>query len=221
MQYDYKTKFWCCQKKILRPRTSLIISSEFSFCGKFSSSCRFRVLSFYLGFLLFFFFALSWKPYSTKGNSRPKRLWEDNQLRIIGQQIRDQVISHCPENGDLISFIELKEVGKKKQPSRTCLTGPRILTILFGWVQFWRGQWLQFACTQGKHLELLTAFVITVTFGWILNLWGQTEVRGKLCCRLISDSILRLFYFTPRSLVDVTPWTRRPKKNYTKEDSNR
>ena len=44
------------------------------------------------------------------------------------------------------------------------------------------------------------------------KLVGSGRGQGELCCRLISDSILRLFYFTPRCLVDVTPWTRRPKK---------
>ena len=33
--------------------------------------------------------------------------------------------------------------------------------------------------------------------------------EGKLCCRLLSDSILRLFYFTPRCLAGVTPWIKR------------
>ncbi len=33
---------------------------------------------------------------------------------------------------------------------------------------------------------------------------GKLRSRAKLYCRLISDSILRLFYFTPRCLVDVT-----------------
>ena len=52
----------------------------------------------------------------------------------------------------------------------------------------------------------------------------QTEGHGqreKLCCRLISDFIIRLFYFTPRWLVGVTPCPPPKKKNYTKEDSNR
>ena len=47
------------------------------------------------------------------------------------------------------------------------------------------------------------------------------RLRTKLCCRLISDSIMRLFYFTPRWLVGVTPRTKRPKKNYSTEDINR
>ena len=54
----------------------------------------------------------------------------------------------------------------------------------------------------------------------LMKVWVLGRSRAKLCCRLISDSILGLFYFTPR-LVVVTPWTRRPKKNYTKEVSNK
>ena len=46
-----------------------------------------------------------------------------------------------------------------------------------------------------------------------------TEGQGqwaKLCCRLISDSIIRLFYFTPRCLVGVTPCTRKAQKELYK-----
>ena len=38
---------------------------------------------------------------------------------------------------------------------------------------------------------------------------GQWE---KLCCRLISDSIIRLFYFTQRWLVGVMPCPRKAQK---------
>ena len=41
---------------------------------------------------------------------------------------------------------------------------------------------------------------------------GFQRSRGKLCRRLICDSILRLFHFTPRCLVDVTPRTRKAQK---------
>ena len=47
-------------------------------------------------------------------------------------------------------------------------------------------------------------------------LWGSVRSRSKLCCRLISDSIMRLFYFTPRWLVGVTPWTRKAQKELYK-----
>ena len=40
----------------------------------------------------------------------------------------------------------------------------------------------------------------------------KQKVKGKLCGHLISDSILRLFYFTPNCLVSITPWTRRAQK---------
>ena len=42
--------------------------------------------------------------------------------------------------------------------------------------------------------------------------WSKAKVRGKLCYRFLSDSILRLFYFYPICLVDVTPRTRKAKK---------
>ena len=38
-----------------------------------------------------------------------------------------------------------------------------------------------------------------------LELMGPGFDQGNLCYRFLSDSILRLFYFTPRCLVDVTP----------------
>ena len=46
-----------------------------------------------------------------------------------------------------------------------------------------------------------------------------TESQGqwaKLCCLLISDSIIRLFYFTPRWLVGVTPCPRKSQKELYK-----
>ena len=82
----------------------------------------------------------------------------------------------------------------------------------------WTWEWWQWRCTP-LSLEL-QSWSLTIRYRFCV-MGGWTEVKGKLCCHLISDSILRLFYFTPHSLVDVTPWTRRPKKNYTKEDSNR
>ena len=36
--------------------------------------------------------------------------------------------------------------------------------------------------------------------------------QGKLCYRFLSDFIPRLFYFTPRCFVDVTPRTRKAHK---------
>ena len=74
-----------------------------------------------------------------------------------------------------------------------------------------------FFCTQSSILTIFQQ--ISLSHKW--DYGGRLRSRVKLCCHLISDSILRLFYFTPCCLVDVTPWTRRPKKNYTKEDSNR
>ena len=52
---------------------------------------------------------------------------------------------------------------------------------------------------------------------------GSEEGSGQavLPFFFLFDSILRLFYFYPTYLVDVTPWARKPKKNYSKEDSNR
>ena len=47
----------------------------------------------------------------------------------------------------------------------------------------------------------------------IVILWGfDWRSRAKLCCRLISDSVIRLFYFTPRWLVGVTLCPRKSKK---------
>ena len=50
-----------------------------------------------------------------------------------------------------------------------------------------------------------------VTFSKLnYNIGGQAEVRTSCVTGFLYDSILRLFYFNPRCLVDVTPWTRRP-----------
>ena len=49
---------------------------------------------------------------------------------------------------------------------------------------------------------------------------GVRQWSEQAVLPFLSDSILRLFYFTPCCHVDVNPWTRKPQKNYTKEDSN-
>ena len=46
-----------------------------------------------------------------------------------------------------------------------------------------------------------------------LLLWGQAEVKGKLCYRFFYLIPFRGYsIFTPLCLVDVTPWTRKAQK---------
>ena len=62
------------------------------------------------------------------------------------------------------------------------------------------------------HSRALRVFVM------VERVWGQRRVSCVTDFHL--TPFCGYFIFTPRCLVDVTPWTRRPKKNYTK-DSNR
>ena len=85
---------------------------------------------------------------------------------------------------------------------------------------------LFFLCISSLNIFGLATQCMALSFAsplkwksWMKTFWYAYGVRrrsrAKLCCRLISDSILRLFYFTPRSLVDVTSWTRKaPKELY-------
>ena len=43
----------------------------------------------------------------------------------------------------------------------------------------------------------------------ITNIMESGVGQGQAVLLFLFDSILRLFYFTPRCLVDETPWTRK------------
>ena len=57
----------------------------------------------------------------------------------------------------------------------------------------------------------ISFFILSVQYYVEVAIMGSGWGQGKLCYRFffLSDSILRLFYFYPTCLVDVTPWTRR------------
>ena len=61
--------------------------------------------------------------------------------------------------------------------------------------------------------------LVSVGFeGFFLGQW----VRGRLCCRKISDSLFWLYYFTPRWLAGVMPCPKKVQKKYAKrKDRNR
>ena len=67
----------------------------------------------------------------------------------------------------------------------------------------------------GFELFLSNPFSKTLAVLWGSRTEGQGQ-RAKLCSGLISDSIFRLFYFTPRWLVGVTPCPRKSQKELYK-----
>ena len=67
-----------------------------------------------------------------------------------------------------------------------------------------------------RHFSLLELCCRPPVRLWGLRFEGQ-ELRARLCCRKISDSIFWLYYFTPRWLAGVMPCPKKVQKEIYKK----